>query len=67
MTEKAGDLLVISKEKPQQCDFCGEIRELRPYGPNGETICFPCAMKDEETTKKMFAKRLLGNEVESDI
>lgn len=54
MTEKG----VIYEEKPQQCDLCGKVAELRPYGPNGEAICFQCGMLDEETTKKMFAKRM---------
>ena len=58
MTEKIGDKLVIYAENPQQCDFCGKIAELRPYGPNGECICFACGMKDEETTKQMFSKKL---------
>ncbi len=58
MTKRIGDILIISKEKPQQCDYCGKIAELRPYGENGACICFECAMKDEKTTKQMFAKRL---------
>jgi len=29
-------------ELPQQCDECGEIRELRPYGPDGKVVCFEC-------------------------
>ena len=49
---------VITDEKPQQCDFCGKIAELRPYGPKGEAICFDCGMKDEATTRTMFGKRL---------
>ena len=34
----------------------GEERtvELRPYGPQGQLICFECAMMDEETTKANF-------------
>lgn len=60
MTEGIGNNTVISKEKSQQCDYCGKIAELRPYGKNGASICFECAMKDEETTKQMFAKRLKG-------
>lgn len=47
---------IISKEKPQQCDFCGKIAELRPYGPKGECICFQCGMKDEASAKKQFRK-----------
>jgi hypothetical protein len=45
---------ILYKEKPQQCDLCGKIAELRPYGPNGECICFECGMKDEKTTKRKF-------------
>lgn len=60
MTFKAGNVLVSAKEPSQQCDFCGKIAELRPYGPKGECICFACAMKDEETTKEQFSKRLEG-------
>ena len=37
----------IEQQKPQQCDLCGQVAELRPYGPNGEAVCFPCGMKDE--------------------
>jgi hypothetical protein len=36
------------------CESCGKKAELRPYGPNGESICFACGMKDEETTMKKF-------------
>lgn len=49
---------IIYEEKPQQCDICGEIAELRPYGPNGECICFACGMKDEKTTEEQFIKRM---------
>lgn len=60
MTERVGNIVFIREEKPQQCDLCGKIDELRPYGPNGECICFDCAMKDEPTTKKMMEKVLFG-------
>ena len=53
MTEKIGDLVIIKEEKPQQCDYCGDIAELRPYGKNGAAICFKCAMVDEKTTEEM--------------
>lgn len=60
MSRKDEDAIIIEAERPQQCDFCGEIKELRPYGPNEECICFQCAMKDEETTNKMCDKILFG-------
>ncbi len=60
MSERINDTPVIYAERPQQCDYCGEIKELRPYGPNGECICFKCAMKDKETTEKRMDKVLFG-------
>lgn len=52
---------IISEEKPQQCDFCGVVAELRPYGPNGECICFDCGQKDPATTERMMGKLLFGD------
>lgn len=50
----------IAAEKPQQCDDCGEIKELRPYGPNGSCICFKCSQKDPEGTEKRMGEYLFG-------
>lgn len=50
----------IAAEKPQQCDMCGEIKELRPYGPNGETICFECAKKDEAAMERGVKRHIFG-------
>ena len=47
---------IISQSRPQGCDLCGEVQELRPYGPNGEYVCFECGMKDEATAKRRFAE-----------
>lgn len=60
MTDHKDGTTFIQEEPAQQCDFCGVIAELRPYGPKGECICFDCAMQDEETTRKQFHKRLDG-------
>ncbi len=38
------------------CALCRKKKELRPYGPNGENICFDCGMKDEQNTKLRFSK-----------
>lgn len=51
---------VIMAEPPQVCEACGVIAECRPYGPNGEQICFDCAMKDEETTTKKMNEYIFG-------
>lgn len=34
----------IAEEPPQVCEMCGKVEECRPYGPNGEQICYDCAM-----------------------
>ena len=39
-----------------KCQMCGKTEELRPYGPNGENVCFDCMMKDEEAAKRQFGK-----------
>ena len=33
----------IAEEVATVCEMCGKIDECRPYGPNGEQICFECA------------------------
>lgn len=50
----------IAEEPLQRCEQCGVIDECRPYGPNGERICFDCGMKDEETTRKQMEKYIFG-------
>lgn len=49
----------IAEELPQVCELCGKIDECRPYGPNGEQICFECATSTPEmkaiVEKKMVA------------
>lgn len=35
----------FEEEAASKCDLCGDIAELRPYGPNGENICCPCGNK----------------------
>lgn len=60
MSKRIGDIFVIAVEPDGKCELCGTDAELRPYGPNGERICFDCAMKDRETTRKQFVKVLDG-------
>jgi len=52
----------IKEQTPEACQLCGAIDECRPYGPNGENICFECGMKDEETTRKQMAKYIFGED-----
>jgi hypothetical protein len=54
---------VIAAEEPQQCDECGKIDELRPYGPGGKAICFPCFEAHPEWAReaeRRFAQHVLG-------
>jgi len=44
----------------ETCELCGRVAELRPYGPNGEEVCFQCGMKDEEAAKRGMRKLVLG-------
>lgn len=41
------------------CFYCGPTdRELRPYGPGGATICFPCMKASPE--REAAAGRVFG-------
>lgn len=40
----------IAEEALQVCELCRTVEECRPYGPNGEQICYSCGMKDLATT-----------------
>ena len=51
---------VIEQQEPSRCELCDKIDELRPYGPNGENVCFECGMKDEEAMKRGFNRLILG-------
>lgn len=52
---------IIAQEEDQECELCGAFEECRPYGPNGEQVCFDCGMKDEETTKRRMMKHIFGD------
>lgn len=54
MTKLVGRTLLICLEKRHQCELCGKTAELRPYGPNGERVCFECGMADEGAAKRQF-------------
>lgn len=58
MTKLIGSTLVIMPEDAGKCELCGTVAETRPYGPNGEDICFDCGMKNEEATIRAFNKVL---------
>lgn len=44
-----------------KCCYCDETNDLRPYGPKGAMVCFPCAMATPERTaetERNFALQL---------
>lgn len=55
--------IFLRQTKPQGCDYCGKVDELRPYGKNGAWICFKCGMKPEnrKQTDAAFEARLNAN------
>lgn len=54
MSKIVGNKLYVYAEGKRVCELCGKIAELRPYGKNGENICFQCGMKNEEDTEERF-------------
>lgn len=61
MSKNINGVPVIFEEEDSICDLCGKLEECRPYGSNGESICYDCAMKDKETTNKMMSRVLFGD------
>lgn len=62
MSFRVGNVIVIKKEPDDICDLCGKKDEVRPYGPNGELICYDCGMKNPEVTERMMNRVLFGDE-----
>jgi hypothetical protein len=62
MSNKEDESFIIQEEPPQQCVMCGRIAELRPYGPNGECVCYECGMKDIDSAVMKFFERLIADE-----
>lgn len=54
----------IAAELDTACEMCGKIDECRPYGPNGEQICFECGMLNEEQTKQKMAEYIFGEKAQ---
>lgn len=60
MSKRVSNIPVIEGEPDFICFMCGKVAETRPYGPNGEELCFECAMKDEKETSIQLDIRLFG-------
>jgi hypothetical protein len=57
-TRIANGILIIEPEPEGECEYCGKIDELRPYGKDGARICYDCGMKNREETDHQFGKVL---------
>lgn len=55
----SGKGFIAADEFHEACELCGKVEELRPYGPNGEDVCFDCGMLDKKSAEQAAA-RLLG-------
>lgn len=53
----------IAVEPEGCCAVCKKIAELRPYGPNGERICYQCGQKNKEVTERQMSRYLFGKDI----
>lgn len=53
-------ILIVEPTEPEDCELCGKTAELRPYGPNGENICYECGQKDVAGTERKLREVLFG-------
>ena len=61
MTRKIGNAIILEPEADSKCELCGAVEETRPYGPNGERICYGCGMKNKQQTEQMMRHTLFGD------
>lgn len=62
MTRRVGNMVIIEVEDDDTCEMCGKTDELRPYGPNGERICYDCGQKDPAATEEKMRELFEGVE-----
>lgn len=55
-------VLSIPDDCNGKCELCGKTADVRPYGPGGKFVCFPCGMKDEDEAKRQFYKLMEGHD-----
>lgn len=61
MSGRIGNIIVTAPEPDGVCSGCGLVDEVRPYGPGGSLICYPCGMKDRENTNRRMGIVLFGD------
>lgn len=60
MSKMVNGITIIEAEPDFICGLCGKIAETRPYGPNGEEICWECGEKDPVSRDRMMGIKLFG-------
>jgi hypothetical protein len=65
VVDDTGKVQLLETLPPEICETCGQMRELRPYGPrkpNGVRAwqCFQCSLKNPTETEAAFAERMRG-------
>ena len=58
---------IIKSGSHENCELCRKEDDLRPYGPNGEWICFDCGMKNEKAPSVAFGNILRKGSVIIDL
>lgn len=54
---------LIEAETNGECEICGAVAETRPYGPEGEEVCFTCGMKDPDAADRGIRKFVFGEDL----
>lgn len=48
------------KDPPHACEMCKKVEDLRPFGPQGEWVCFACGIQDKEVADIVKSLRERG-------
>jgi hypothetical protein len=61
MTQFLPGIISIAPEPDAVCEDCGEMAELRPYGPRNlegrrSRVCFKCAMENLPEATRAFSE-----------
>jgi len=43
-----------------RCAMCRKKSDTRPFGPQGERVCYDCAMKNEAAARRQFFRLVHG-------
>ena len=43
-----------------RCALCRKKSDTRPFGPQGERVCYDCAMKNESAARRQFSRLVRG-------